>query len=110
MVAQNYFLLRYMKAREEELYKKERLFSPVNKKFKNILLIQNKKIRGISKKDSLNMINQLHKTLYSFKNILNIEDRENNYDQDEPNSLEINKLDRDNKTMEHLQYTFVKKE
>ena len=46
------FLLRYIKARDEEYYKKEKLYNTVNKKLKNSLTNPKRMTRSISQKDS----------------------------------------------------------
>ena len=64
------FLLRYIKARDEEFYKKEKLNNSVNKKLKTSLTQPKKMARAISQKDSLVYKKNLHNILYSLGNLL----------------------------------------
>ena len=106
------FMLRYMKAREEEYYKREKLTSPVNKKInlKVNFSYPNRMIRTISQKDSLIMKKQLHNTLYSFNNLFTEDDDDNN----EINVNNNNKEGKENsvneeKKIDNFQWTFAKK-
>ena len=75
------FLLRYMKARELENDKRERLNSPINKKFRHNFSFPKKMVRSLSQQDSLIMKQNLHDTLYSIKNLFtDDEENENNKD------------------------------
>ena len=104
------FLLRYIKARDEEYYKKEKLYNSVNKKLKNSLTNPKRMTRSISQKDSLIMKKNLHNILYSLGNLLVDEDEE---EQDLINFFEDNRKieDKNNfqKSFSNLQWTFSKK-
>jgi hypothetical protein len=105
------FLLRYMKAREEEFIKREILNSPVNLKFtlRKNFSCPRKMVRVLSEKDSLLIRKKLHNTLNSLNNLFmddEIEDNEIN---------ESNKIEKDNNSVnvrrriDNLQLTFAKK-
>ena len=104
------FLLRYMKARENEFDKKERLNHPFNKNLKYNFSYPKKMVRSISQKDSLIMRKNLHNTLHSFKNLFVEEDNEEN---EIKNDKEDEKNDNDNilleKKADSFQWTFAKK-
>lgn len=102
------FLLRYIKARDEEFNKKERLNNSVNRKLKKSLNKQKKMNRSISQKDSLILQKNLHNILYSLGNLLEDEEDEeaNNYKEEEQ-KLELNNII--NKSGNNLQWTFAKK-
>ena len=68
------FLLRYMKAREKEYDKKEKINNPINKKCSYKNLYPKIIVRNLSEKDSLIMKKNLHKTLYEFNNMITDED------------------------------------
>ena len=109
------FLLRYMKAREEKFEKKVKLNSPTNKKLTTNFSYPKKMIRSLSQKDSLIMKKNLHKTLYSFKNLFTDEDEEDNdkYNDNENNNEDKlndkNNIIEDKKKSDNLQWTFAKK-
>jgi len=106
------FLLRYVKAREEEFDKMEKLNSCVNKKLKNDFSYPKRMIKSLSQKDSLFLRQNLHNSLYSFKNLF-VDDDENtdqniiNIDQRQSNDKE--NVIKDNKNFDNLQWTFAKK-
>ena len=68
------FLLRYIKARDEEFYKVEKLNNSVNKKLKNSLSQPRRLVKSISQKDSLIYKKTLHDMIYSLNNKLIDED------------------------------------
>ena len=106
------FLLRYVKAREEEFDKMEKLNNCVNKKLKHDFSYPKRMIKSLSQKDSLVLRQNLHNYLYSFKNLFT-EDNENanrnliNIDQRQSNEKE--NVIKDNKNFDNLQWTFAKK-
>lgn len=104
------FLLRYMKARENEFDKRERLNSPVNKNINNNFSYPKKMIRSLSQKDSLIIRKNLHKTLHSFKNLFTEEDNEKN--EIKNNEEEYKKENKNNiqleKKVDSFQWTFAK--
>ena len=95
------FLLRYLKAREDEFKKKERLNSPIKKLKNNYSYYSYPKrmIRSLSQKDSLIMRQNLHNSLYSSKNIF-IDEEENKTSKKEEkkngNQIIIDKKNKDN--------------
>jgi hypothetical protein len=106
------FLLRYMKAREEEYYKKELLNSPINLKIrlKKNYSYPRKFVRTLSEKDSLAIKKKLHNTLNSLRNIFTEEDEDFLYEKNfcfkeekENNSINVGKK------VDNLQWTFAKK-
>jgi hypothetical protein len=99
------FLLRYMKARENEYDKNERLLSPINKKLKYNFSFQKKMIRSLSCKDSLLLKKDLHQKLYSYKNLL-LDDLEDCLNK---KGKEIDNFNIDGIKKENLQWTFAKK-
>ena len=101
------FLLRYLKAREEEFDKKEILNSPVNKRFKYNSFYPKRMIRSLSQKDSLIMRRNLHDSLYSFKNLFTDEDENNNTKKEEKKKEFGNIINE--KKEDNLQWTFAKK-
>ena len=105
------FLLRYIKARDEEFYKKEKLNNSVNKKLKNSFSHPKRMLRSISQKDSLILKKNLHNVLYSLSNLLIDEDDEekSNYFDEEKKFERNNKDDKDKKDWNSLQWTFAKK-
>ena len=111
------FYLRYMRAREEEFDKKEKLNSPVNKNLKYNFTYPKRMIRNLSQKDSLILRKNLHNTLYSYKNLFTEEEDEKNDDNKtfEENKDEKNEKDNNNKinvnenNSDNLQWTFAKK-
>jgi len=107
------FMLRYMKAREEEYYKREKLTSPVNKKInlKINFSYPNRMKRTISQKDSLIMKKQLHNTLYSFNNLFTEDDDDNNDINVNDNNNKEGKENSVNeeKKIDNFQWTFAKK-
>ena len=115
------FLLRYMKAREEEFDKREQSASLANIKLRE----PKRMIRALSQKDSLIMKKNLHNSLYSFKNLFTDEDdnEENGKKEEENENDEKNKDNKqikfNNKTnnnsreneqkTDSFQWTFAKK-
>jgi len=102
------FLLRYIKARDKEFNKKEKLNNSVNKKLKNSLTHPKRMTRAISQKDSLVYKKNLHNILYSLGNLLVDENDEDvkNYN-DEEKKIEDN--DNIKKNPNNFQWTFSKK-
>ena len=104
------FLLRYIKARDEEFYKKEKLNNSVNRKLKNSLTNQKRMTRSISQKDSLMMQKNLHNVLYSLSNLLVDEDDDEdellNFNEEKKKFEEKNNIQ---KSFSNLQWTFSKK-
>ena len=104
------FLLRYIKARDEEYYKKEKLHNSINKKLKNPLSNPKRMTRSISQKDSLIMQKNLHNVLYSLSNLLVDEDEEEkdliNFFEDKKKLEDKNNIQ---KSFSNLQWTFSKK-
>jgi len=102
------FLLRYIKARDEEFYKVEKLNNSVNKKLKNSLSQPRRLVKSISQKDSLIYKKTLHDMIYSLNNKLIDEDEfENNNNNIK---VEQNKEDKiDKRNIDNLQLTFAKK-
>ena len=111
------FYLRYMKAREEEFDKKEKLNSLVNKNLKYNFTYPKRMIRNLSQKDSLILRKNLHNTLYSFKNLFTEEDNENFDDNKTYEEKKNDKIEKDNNNKnngnennsDNLQWTFAKK-
>lgn len=111
------FYLRYMKAREEDFDKKEKLNSPLNKNLKYNFSYPKRMIRTLSQKDSLILRKNLHNTLYSFKNLFTEEDDEKNVNnenddeekKDEKNGKDNNNFINGNVKNDNLQWTFAKK-
>jgi len=111
------FYLRYMRAREEEFDKKEKLNIPVNKNLKYNFTYPKRMIRNLSQKDSLILRKNLHNTLYSFKNLFTEEEDDKNDDNKayEENKYEKNEKDNNNKiningnNSDNLQWTFAKR-
>ncbi len=107
------FLLRYMKAREEEFFKWERLNSPVN--INNLSLKKNfsyprKMVRVLSQKDSLVIKKKLHSTLNSINNLFKEDENEEKIRTNGNNKVEIyNNSANSRLKMDHLQWTFAKK-
>ena len=95
------FLLRYMKAREEEIDKMERLNSPINKKLRKTFSFQGKLPRVLSKKDSMILQNNLHKSLNSFQNLFQ-------YDEDDDMDREIEEEKKEPIDLRYIQWTFSK--
>ena len=102
------FLLRYIKARDEEYYKKEKLNNSVNKKLKNSLTHPKRMTRAISQKDSLVFKKNLHNILYSLGNLFVDEDDEEskNYNEEEKR---IEENENAKKNSNNFQWTFSKK-
>ena len=102
------FLLRYIKARDKELYKKERLNNSVNKKLKHSLGHPKRMTRAISQKDSLVFKKNLHNVLFSINNLFVDEndDEAKNYN-DEEKKIEENENGKKNSN--NFQWTFSKK-
>ena len=104
------FLIRYMKARENEFDKRERLNSPVNKNINNNYSYPKKMVRSLSQKDSVIIRKNLHKTLHSFKNLFTEEDNEKNeiknnkeeHTKDNKNNIQLEKK------LDSFQWTFAK--
>ena len=107
----NLFLLRYMKAREEEFIKREILNSPVNLKLtlRKNFSCPRKMVRVLSEKDSLLIRKKLHNTLNSLNNLFmddEIGDNQIN---------ESNKIEKGNNSVsvrrriDNFQLTFAKK-
>ena len=111
------FYLRYMKAREEEFDKKEKLNSPIYKNLKYNFTYPKRMIRNLSQKDSLILRQNLHDTLYSFKNLFTEEDEEKNDDNKNYEEKKEEKNEKDNNikisgkenNSDNLQWTFSKK-
>ena len=101
------FLLRYIKARDEEFYKKEKLNNSVNKKLKTSLTQPKKMARAISQKDSLVYKKNLHNILYSLGNLLVDEEDETENNKEEEKKLEENNNNK--KNINNFQWTFSKK-
>ena len=80
------FLLRYMKAREEEYDKKDKLNNCSCKNLKYNFSYPKNMVRSLSQKDSLIIKKKLHNTLYSFKNLFTDED-DNNKNNEEKQEL-----------------------
>jgi len=102
------FLLRYIKARDEEFYKKEKLNNSVNKNLKNSLTQPKRMTRAISQKDSLILKKNLHNILYSIGNLLAEEEDEyiNKYNEEEKKNDEEKNTQ---KSYNNFQWTFSKK-
>lgn len=102
------FLLRYIRARDEEFYKKEKLNNSVNKKLKNSLTHPKRMTRAISQKDSLVYKKNLHNILYSLGNLFVDENDKdtNNYNDEEK---KIEDIDNIKKNSSNFQWTFSKK-
>jgi hypothetical protein len=100
------FLLRYMKARENEYDKKERLLSPINRSLKHSFPFKRKMIRTLSNKDSLLLKKDLHQKLYSYKSFLDDENQNTKHDKEktEPDNINVDGIIKEN-----LQWTFAKK-
>ena len=106
------FLLRYVKAREEEFDKMEKLNRCINKKLKHDFSYPKKMIKSLSQKDSLFLRQNLHDTLYSFKNLFTEEGENANKNLININQRQSNDKDndiKDNKNNDNLQWTFAKK-
>ena len=111
------FYLRYMRAREEEFDKKEKLNIPVNKNLKYNFTYPKRMIRNLSQKDSLILRKNLHNTLYSYKNLFTEEEDDKNDENKtyEENKDEKNEKDNNNKininenNSDNLQWTFAKR-
>ena len=101
------FLLRYMKAREEEFDKKERLISPRYKNLKYNFSYPKHMIRSVSQKDSLLLKKNLHENLYSFK-ILFSEEKDND-DIDNGNNKDEQNINKEEKKGDNFHWTFAKK-
>ena len=102
------FLLRYIKARDKEFNKKEKLNNSVNKKLKNSLTHPKRMTRAISQKDSLVYKKNLHNILYSLGNLFadeNYEDAKNYNDEEK----KIEDIDNIKKNSSNFQWTFSKK-
>ena len=103
------FLLRYIKARDEEFYKKEKLNNSVNKRLKTTFSFPRKMTRSISQKDSVILQKNLHNYLYSLGNILEDEDifeEKNDYNKNEERKLDDKII---GKKIDNFQLTFAKK-
>ena len=109
------FLLRYMKAREKEYEKNERLNSPVKKILKYNFSYPKKMVKSLSEKDSLILRKNLHNVLYSFKNLFTDEDEEKNNIKENQENKEgnIQKNNNNNviteKKLDSFQWTFANK-
>ncbi len=106
------FLLRYIKARDEEFYKIEKLNNSINKKLKTSLTQPRRLIKSISQKDSLIYKKTLHDMIYSLGNILVDEEDENNNANGEKkleDNDNYNDNENDKKNVNDLQWTFAKK-
>ena len=84
------FLLRYMKAREEEYDKKDKLNNCSCKKLKYNFSYPKNMVRSLSQKDSLIIKKKLHNTLYSFKNLFTDEDDNNKNNEEKQNENNYN--------------------
>ena len=74
------FLLRYMKAREKEFDKEDKLNNCSHKNIKYNFSYPKNMVRSLSQKDSLIMKKNLHDILYSFENLFTDEDDNNKSD------------------------------
>lgn len=106
------FLLRYIRARDEEFYKKEKLNNSVNKRLKTTFSNPRKMTRSISQKDSVVLQKNLHNILYSLGNILedgdNFENENDDNNNEEEGKIDDNKII-DKKSSDNFQWTFAKK-
>lgn len=89
-VSNRLFLLRYMKAREEEFDKQDKLNNCSHKTIKYNFSYPKNMNRSLSQKDSLIMRKKLHNTLYSFKNLFTDEDDNKNNENKNGNSDDNN--------------------
>ena len=106
------FLLIYIRARDEEFYKKEKLNNSVNKRLKTTFSNPRKMTRSISQKDSVVLQKNLHNILYSLGNILedgdNFENENDDNNNEEEGKIDDNKII-DKKSSDNFQWTFAKK-
>ena len=108
------FLLRYIKARDEEFYKKEKLNNSVNKRLKTTFSFPKKMTRSISQKDSMILQKNLHNVLYSMGNLLedeeNFEKEKDNYNDTKNEERKVNEKNHLGiKNLDNFQWTFAKK-
>ena len=95
-VSNKLFLLRYMKAREEEFDKQDKLNNCSHKKIKYNFSYPKNMVRSLSQKDSLIMREKLHNTLYSFKNLFTDEDDNNKNNEIKIGNCEDNNIEKEN--------------
>ena len=90
----------------------EKLNRCINKKLKHDFSYPKKMIKSLSQKDSLFLRQNLHDTLYSFKNLFTEEGENANKNLININQRQSNDKDndiKDNKNNDNLQWTFAKK-
>ena len=105
------FLLRYMKAREEEYEKKEKINTFSFKNLKYNFSYPKNMVRSVSQKDSLILKKNLHDNLYSFE-ILFSEEKDkddNNVDVDNNKTEEEQNKNKEVQKADNFQWTFAKK-
>ena len=105
------FLLRYMKAREEEYEKKEKINTFSFKNLKYNFSYPKNMVRSVSQKDSLILKKNLHDNLYSFEILFSEEkEKDDNNDKEDNNKTEEEQnKNKEVKKVDNFQWAFAKK-